>query len=108
MTTARRGRDVIRFALLSTILSLLMLASTPSHAQLFVSYVCDDGTPISAAFFPKEKNVRLQMSGKSFSLPQRLSADGGRYAKGGVSFWVKGQQATLKRRKVKPTVCRAQ
>jgi len=48
------------------------------------------------------------MSGRSYSLPQRLSADGGRYAKSGVSFWVKGQQATLKRPKTKPTICRAQ
>lgn len=95
-----------RFALVSTM--FLALASTSSRAQVFASYVCDDGTQVSAAFFPKEKNVRLQMTGKAYSLPQRLSADGGRYSKGGVSFWVKGQQATLKRRKVKTTICRAQ
>ncbi len=94
--------------MISAMLSLSMIAPASSQQQIFVSYVCDDGTPLSVVFFPKEKNMRMQMAGKSYSLPQRLSADGGRYAKGGVSFWVKGQQATLKRRKVKPTVCRAQ
>jgi membrane-bound inhibitor of C-type lysozyme len=108
MTTATRGRDVIRLMMISAMLSLSMIAPASSQQQIFASYVCDDGTPLSVVFFPKEKNLRMQMAGKSYSLPQRLSADGGRYAKGGVSFWVKGQQATLKRRKVKPTICRAQ
>jgi membrane-bound inhibitor of C-type lysozyme len=108
MTSARRGRDVIRLAMISTVLSLSLIATASSQQQIFASYVCDDGTSISAVFFPKEKNLRMQMSGRSYSLPQRLSADGGRYAKGGVSFWVKGQQATLKRPKTKTTICRAQ
>jgi membrane-bound inhibitor of C-type lysozyme len=113
MTAARRGRDVIRFGIVSTILSVaiffvVMLAAMPSRAQIFASYLCDDGTQVSAAFFPKEKNMRMQMAGRSYSLPQRLSADGGRYAKGRVSFWIKGQQATLKRPRVKATICRAQ
>ncbi len=96
-------------ALLSfAMLSSAIVASTPSRAQVFASYVCDDGTQVSAAFFPKEKNVRMQVGGRTFSLPQRLSADGGRYAKAGVSFWVKGQQATLKRPKMKNTICRTQ
>ena len=99
---------MIRLMMISTMMSLSMIAAASSQQQIFASYVCDDGTPLSVVFFPKEKNLRMQMSGKSYSLPQRLSADGGRYAKGGVSFWVKGQQATLKRRKVKPTICRAQ
>ena len=99
-----------RFVLVSAILSLSLLAAQPLRAQqqIFASYVCDDGTPLSVVFFPKEKNMRMHMSGRSYSLPQRLSADGGRYAKSGVSFWVKGQQATLKRPKVKATVCRTQ
>ncbi len=97
-----------RFGIVLVTISVSWLAATPSRAQVFASYLCDDGTQISAAFFPKEKNMRMQMSGKAFSLPQRLSADGGRYAKGGVSFWVKGQQATLKRPRVKSTICRTQ
>ncbi len=99
---------MIRFAIVSTLMFLTALAASPSHAQIFASYVCDDGTPVSVVFFPKEKNLRMQLDGKALSLPQRLSADGGRYAKSGVSFWVKGQQATLKRPKTKTTICRTQ
>ncbi|MET0278712.1 MAG: MliC family protein [Pseudorhodoplanes sp.] len=99
---------MIRLAIVSAIMSLSLATPAWSQEQIFASYVCDDGTAISAVFFPKEKNLRMQMSGRSYSLPQRLSADGGRYAKAGVSFWVKGQQATLKRPKTKTTICRAQ
>ncbi len=86
----------------------LMTASLPAQAQTFVRYLCDDGTPVVAAFYPQDKTARIQVDGKALALPQRLSADGGRYAKGGVSFWIKGQQATLKRPKVKPTICKVQ
>lgn len=99
---------MIRSVVAFTIFSLAIVPNAWSQQQIFASYVCDDGTPLSVVFFPKEKNMRMQMSGKSYSLPQRLSADGGRYAKSGVSFWVKGQQATLKRPKTKSTICRAQ
>jgi membrane-bound inhibitor of C-type lysozyme len=50
----------------------------------------------------------MQLSGKALALPQRLAASGARYAKGGVSFWIKGQQATLKQPKRKATICHAQ
>lgn len=86
----------------------LLTASLPAQAQTFVRYLCDDGTPVVAAFFKNDKTARIQLDGKALALPQRLSADGGRYAKGGVSFWIKGQQATLKRPKTKPTVCKVQ
>ncbi len=94
--------------LTSIVLSLTLLRATPSDAQIFVNYVCDDGTPLTAAFFTGDRTMRMQLAGKALALPQRLSASGARYAKGGVSFWIKGQQATLKRPKVKSTICRAQ
>jgi membrane-bound inhibitor of C-type lysozyme len=79
----------------------------PAQAQTFVRYTCDDGTQISAAFFRDDKRVHMQVDGKAVVLPQRISASGARYAKGGVSFWIKGQEATLKRPKTKTTQCRA-
>ena len=88
--------------------AMLLMASAPAQAQTFFRYLCDDGTPVVAAFYPQDKSARIQLDGKSLTLPQRLSADGGRYAKGGVSFWIKGQQATLKRPKTKPTTCKTQ
>lgn len=87
---------------------VMMTANLPAQAQTFVRYLCADGTPVVAAFYPQDKSARIQVDGKALNLPQRLSADGGRYAKGGVSFWIKGQQATLKRPKTKPTICNVQ
>lgn len=88
--------------------AVLITASLPAQAQTFVRYLCADGTPVVAAFYKNDKTARIQVDGKALALPQRLSADGGRYAKGGVSFWTKGQQATLKRPKTKPTICKVQ
>jgi membrane-bound inhibitor of C-type lysozyme len=87
---------------------MALTASHPAQAQTFVHYLCADGTPVVAAFYKNDKTARIQVDGKALALPQRLSADGGRYAKGGVSFWIKGQQATLKRPKTKPTICKVQ
>ena len=41
--------------------------------------------------------------GRELSLPQVLSADGGRYANAGIEFWIKGQSATLTMNGVKET-----
>ena len=88
---------------------LLLLWATAAHAQvIFVSYECADGTPVSAAFYKGDNRMRLQFDGHAYALPQRLSASGARYAKSGVSFWIKGQEATLKRPKRKATLCKAQ
>ncbi len=99
---------MIRFGLAMVALGWIALTAAPASAQIFVSYVCDDGTPLTAAFFTGDKTMRMQLAGKSLALPQRLAASGARYAKGGVSFWIKGQQATLKQPKRKATTCRAQ
>ena len=89
--------------------ALLAIAlAGPTYAQTFVNYTCADGTRISAAFFKDDKRAHLQLDGKSYALPQRLAASGARYAKSRVSFWIKGQDATLKRPKMKTTMCRAQ
>ena len=99
---------MIRLALVALVLSLTLLRATPSDAQIFANYVCDDGASLTAAFFTGDRTMRMQLGGKALALPQRLAASGARYAKGGVSFWLKGQQATLKRQKARPTTCRAQ
>jgi membrane-bound inhibitor of C-type lysozyme len=88
---------------------LVMLSAAPTQAQsTFASYTCADGSNVSAAFFKGDNRMRMQLDGKSYALPQRLSASGARYAKSGVSFWIKGQEATLKRPKMPATLCKAQ
>jgi membrane-bound inhibitor of C-type lysozyme len=41
--------------------------------------------------------------GRELTLPQVLSADGGRYANGDIEFWIKGRSATLTMNGVKET-----
>jgi membrane-bound inhibitor of C-type lysozyme len=52
-------------------------------------------------------SVKLIYAGSSTerTLPQALSADGGRYMRGDVEFWIKGKGATLTRAG-KATTCR--
>jgi membrane-bound inhibitor of C-type lysozyme len=89
-------------------LSLCAAGITPSSAETFVPYRCDDGAQISAMFPEKQRRVFLQLDGKAITLPQRLSADGARYAKGGITFWIKGKGAQLKRPKGKWTQCQSE
>jgi membrane-bound inhibitor of C-type lysozyme len=53
-------------------------------------------------------SVKLVYAGSSTetTLPQALSADGGRYAQGDVEFWIKGNGATLTRAG-RSTTCKA-
>jgi membrane-bound inhibitor of C-type lysozyme len=86
----------------------LVLCAPAAHAQVnFVSYQCADGTQAVAAFYKGDNRMRLQFDAHAYTLPQRLSASGARYAKSGVSFWIKGLDATLRRPKKKATLCKA-
>ena len=89
--------------------ALLSLGVTAAHAQAsFVSYQCADGTQAVAAIYKGDKRMRLQVDGHAYTLPQRLSAYGARYSKSGVSLWITGQEATLRRPKTRPTACKMQ
>jgi membrane-bound inhibitor of C-type lysozyme len=75
-----------------------------------VQYTCADGTKLQAKFSPPSTSmgsVKLVYAGSSTetTLPQTLSADGGRYMQGDVEFWIKGKGATLTRAG-KATTCR--
>jgi membrane-bound inhibitor of C-type lysozyme len=63
------------------------------------AYQCEDGTRLSATFSPPEQaegSVRIAFDGAETTvLPQAISADGGRYVKDDVEFWIKGKGATL-------------
>lgn len=77
----------------------------PAAAQKFFNYTCADGSQFVAAFIPQARAAYLQLDGKAMTLPQRLAASGARYAKGGVTFWIKGNTAQLKRPQKKWTQC---
>ena len=85
-----------------------LAAAVPSaSAQTFATYHCRDGSEFVAAFFPDTRTVALQLDGKAVTLPSRLAASGSRYGKGGITLWIKGANATL-RRAATSTDCTAQ
>ncbi len=86
--------------------------SVPSSSPIAqITYNCNDGKTISASFFKGETktvkpgeppvpagSVMIVLSdGRSFDLPQTISADGGRYANADESFifWSKGDGAIV-------------
>lgn len=79
---------------------------SPAPAQTFLNYVCADGSQLVAAFVPQSKSAFVQLDGKAMTLPQRLSASGARYRKSGVTLWIKGGEAQLKRPKRTWTICK--
>lgn len=83
---------------------LLLLGAAGAIAQnpKLVHYTCADGTKLQATFSPLSTSpgsVKLVFAGSSTetTLPQALSADGGRYIQDDVEFWIKGEGATLTR-----------
>jgi membrane-bound inhibitor of C-type lysozyme len=101
-------------ALGRTIMTALYLVGAATGAMTQdrtpVHYTCMDGTKLQATFSPPSTSmgsVKLVYAGSSteMTLPQVISADGGRYTQGNVEFWIKGEGATLTRAG-KSTTCR--
>lgn len=97
----------IRLAFVGLAVAGLTLVAPPASAQTFATYQCRDGTTFVAAFFADTRTVALQLDGKAVTLPSRLSASGARYGKDGITLWIKGTNAML-RRAAKSTECSAQ
>jgi membrane-bound inhibitor of C-type lysozyme len=77
--------------------ALAAVLASPAHAQSFVHYECDGGSQFDLALFPDTKAAFLQLDGKSIRLPQFVSVTGTRYRKDGITVWIKGERATLRR-----------
>jgi membrane-bound inhibitor of C-type lysozyme len=88
-----------RFANLLALLSVAFMASATQALAIEAHYACSGGGKLSASFSPPDVakgEVKLTLAtGRELSLPQVLSADGGRYANAGIEFWIKGNSATL-------------
>lgn len=73
-------------------------AADGAVAKSFV-YQCEDGTRLTASFSPPEAaqgSAELVFAdGDKVTLTQAVSADGGRYVKDDIEFWIKGQGAML-------------
>jgi membrane-bound inhibitor of C-type lysozyme len=70
-------------------------------------YTCSGGGKLIADFSTPDANkgeVKITFgTGRELTLPQALSADGGRYADADIEFWIKGRSATLTMKGVKET-----
>ena len=82
-------------------LVLLVGSATPALA-IEATYECSAGTRLTADFSRpgvSPGNVVLVIAGGSgkITLPQLMSADGGRYANDTMEFWIKGRSATFTR-----------
>jgi membrane-bound inhibitor of C-type lysozyme len=84
-------------------LALTLLAATSGTALATEwNYDCADGIRLTATYSAPDVqpgSVVLVFAGSSetITLPQVMSADGGRYADGSAEFWDKGVTATLTR-----------
>ena len=75
---------------------LSAITAGPAAADATARYTCKDGTKLTAAFVTTPGSVTLtRADGSALTLPQVVSADGGRYADASTEFWIKGQGASL-------------
>jgi membrane-bound inhibitor of C-type lysozyme len=97
MLRYRRGL-VLALGLASALVAVDLAAADGSAARSF-AYQCEDGTRLTASFSPPgeaEGSARIAfVDGETTVLPQAVSADGGRYVKDDVEFWIKGKGAML-------------
>jgi membrane-bound inhibitor of C-type lysozyme len=81
----------------------IALAATSGAAYASpVHYNCLGGTGLTAQFSPPNAAIShvvltFDGSGRRITLPQVLSADGGRYANDKIEFWIKSNSARLTR-----------
>jgi membrane-bound inhibitor of C-type lysozyme len=71
--------------------------NAPAQAQSYLHYECAGGAHFELTLFRDTKAAFLQLDGKSIRLQQFVSVTGTRYRKDGITVWVKGERATLRR-----------
>jgi membrane-bound inhibitor of C-type lysozyme len=106
----QRGEYVMQHLLTSLVGAgglLLVMGAADEHA---IQYACADNTRLRVTFSSEDTHpgtARLTIAGSpvDITLPQVLSADGGRYARHGMEFWIKGNSARLSRTGSAATTC---
>ena len=74
-----------------------MRARPPRRARASVKDGGEGGPHFELTLFQATTAAFLQLDGKSIRLPQSASITGTRYRKDGITVWVKGERATLRR-----------
>lgn len=84
-------------AALATATATWLCAASPAHAQTYVQYQCAGGAHFELALYSDNKAAFIQIDGKSIRMPKSVSVTGTRYRKDGITVWIKGDRATLRR-----------
>jgi membrane-bound inhibitor of C-type lysozyme len=79
--------------------------SSSAQAQRFTAYECNDGAQFQVAILDTEKIAFLQLDGHAYQLPKKIAYTGTRYAKGGITYWVRGNGAVTIKRAGKVSEC---
>ncbi len=82
--------------------SIVLICAPAAALAKDVKYKCADGSRLTVTFTPPGDGFGIADlvfadSGDKYTLPQALSADGGRYADENTEFWVTGKSAKLTR-----------
>jgi membrane-bound inhibitor of C-type lysozyme len=97
----RDGHSINRIFPVLTLAALGLFGPANSAFATEASYRCSDGTSVHAVFRGMGQNGSVRLTfpgqGRPVTMPQALSADGGRYSKGNMEFWIKGNTARLTR-----------
>jgi membrane-bound inhibitor of C-type lysozyme len=99
-----RGRSS-KAALLA--LAAAMPLSAPARSETYYAYRCDNGAEFTVTMFPDTRAAYIQLDGRALTLPKFFSITGARYRKAGVTFWFRGDRATIRRGGVR-SECRRQ
>jgi membrane-bound inhibitor of C-type lysozyme len=95
-------RHMIVFSKRARLAAAVAILAFGNHAYATEAhYACSGGTKVTAQFSaPGAATGRVALTfenGSKITLPQVMSADGGRYANSDIEFWIKGRNATLTR-----------
>ena len=92
----------MKFRLITGVIGTALVLVPGATFAEGVKYRCKDGSHLTATFTPPGDGIGtadlvFAGSGDTYTLPQALSADGGRYADENTEFWIKGKTARLTR-----------
>jgi membrane-bound inhibitor of C-type lysozyme len=71
--------------------------AAPARSETYYFYRCENGAQFEVAMFPDARAAYVQLDGKAMTLPKFFSITGTRYRRAGVTFWFRGDRATIRR-----------
>jgi membrane-bound inhibitor of C-type lysozyme len=104
MRCASRSARAVRLVL--AVAGTMWLAA-PAQSETYYLYRCANGAEFEVALFADTRAAYIQLDGRAITLPKSFSVTGTRYRKAGVTFWFRGERATIRRGGVR-SECRRQ